>query len=136
MTALTLKSSAASNPISQSSSSPKRRWPTASQSKWRHDDKNSKLQHPSSREYPSLKCREAHRDTAAMAARTQESGRGLCTLHSFSIPKGLCPPAQGCEGRATLGKVRKRVSNPERVVAGAATVSERGKVAATTLSGL
>ncbi len=22
----------------------------------------------------------------------------------FSIPKGLCPPAQGCEGRATLGQ--------------------------------
>jgi hypothetical protein len=22
----------------------------------------------------------------------------------FQIPKGLCPPAQGCEGRATLGR--------------------------------
>src|SRR6266702_5327486 len=32
-----------------------------------------------------------------------ECGCPSCTLHASSIPKGLCPPAQGCEERATLG---------------------------------
>ncbi len=29
-----------------------------------------------------------------------------------SIPKGLCPPAQGCEARATLGNGRKTETTP------------------------
>ena len=41
----------------------------------------------------------------------------LHILDAFSIPKGLRPPAQGCEQRATLGNQIERVSNPERVVA-------------------
>ena len=28
------------------------------------------------------------------------------------IPKGLCPPAQGCEQRATLGELRREVPTP------------------------
>src|SRR5438105_705063 len=31
------------------------------------------------------------------------AGASSCTLRASSIPKGLCPPAQGCEERATLG---------------------------------
>jgi len=38
-----------------------------------------------------------------------------CTLHAVSIPKGLCPPAQGCEQRATLGKVHHGSINLEEV---------------------
>jgi hypothetical protein len=34
-----------------------------------------------------------------------------------SIPKGLCPPAQGCEPRATLGNVVEPTANPNGVVA-------------------
>src|SRR5213594_3635920 len=40
-----------------------------------------------------------------------------------SIPKGLCPPAQGCEERATLGKRRWCEHNPEGVVANVVTTS-------------
>src|SRR5690242_19841019 len=57
-----------------------------------------------------------------------------CTLHVFRIPKGLSPPAQGCEERATLGVECRGRSNPERVAAPAFRPSERK--AATTLSGL
>src|SRR2546427_12555394 len=38
-------------------------------------------------------------------------------LHASSIPKGLCPPAQGGEERATLGVLQRRRFNPEGVVA-------------------
>src|SRR5438094_213587 len=31
----------------------------------------------------------------------------------FPIPKGLRPPAQGCEGRATLGKRTEKSSTPK-----------------------
>jgi hypothetical protein len=31
------------------------------------------------------------------------------------IPKGLCPPAQGCEARATLGDDDKKIANPNGV---------------------
>jgi hypothetical protein len=34
----------------------------------------------------------------------------------FPIPKGLCPPAQGCEARATLGKRVESIVNPNGVV--------------------
>src|ERR1019366_6192525 len=34
-----------------------------------------------------------------------------------SIPKGLCPPAQGCEARATLGTWQSRILNPNGVAA-------------------
>jgi hypothetical protein len=34
----------------------------------------------------------------------------------FSIPKGLCPPAQGCEQRATLGNTRPALPNSKGVV--------------------
>jgi len=40
-----------------------------------------------------------------------ECARGRCTLHAFEAllalqsRQGLCPPAQGCEPRATLGKI-------------------------------
>ena len=39
--------------------------------------------------------------------------RGHCTLHASSIPKGLCPPAQGWEERATLGNGRVCASTPK-----------------------
>jgi len=38
--------------------------------------------------------------------------RSDCTLHKSSIPKGLWPPAQGCEGRATLGGRVNLISTP------------------------
>jgi outer membrane lipoprotein-sorting protein len=49
--------------------------------------------------------------------------------NTFSIPKGLCPPAQGCDPRATLGKQTRQDSNPERVVAmdGSAVSPTRGR---------
>ena len=34
---------------------------------------------------------------------------------SSSIPKGLCPPAQGCEARATLGSTSANLINPNGV---------------------
>ena len=37
--------------------------------------------------------------------------------HHASIPKGLCPPAQGCEARVTLGHRIKFVINPNGVAA-------------------
>jgi len=40
-----------------------------------------------------------------------------CTLHVSSIPKGLRPPAQGCEERATLGKSEGEIVNPNGVAA-------------------
>jgi len=40
------------------------------------------------------------------AAAGPECARPRCTLYAFPIPKGLRPPAQGCEERATLGKGR------------------------------
>src|SRR5438128_546178 len=40
-----------------------------------------------------------------------------CPLRGFPIPTGLCPPAQGCEERATLGKGAKEIGNPNGVVA-------------------
>src|SRR6266699_1039458 len=43
--------------------------------------------------------------------------RARCSLHVLSIPKGLRPPAQGCEQRATLGKVIERNYNPNGVAA-------------------
>src|SRR5260370_42423793 len=58
-----------------------------------------------------------------------------CTLDDSSIPKGLCPPAQGCEERATLGKSAKEPDNPERVAA-LSCCGSIGKCGATTLSGL
>ncbi len=33
------------------------------------------------------------------------------------IPKGLCPPAQGCEERATLGHGSQMETNPNGVAA-------------------
>ena len=35
----------------------------------------------------------------------------------LSIPKGFRPKAQGCEERATLGKTRLEISNPNGVAA-------------------
>ena len=32
----------------------------------------------------------------------------------FPIPTGLCPKAQGCEARATLGEVPKHFPQPQR----------------------
>src|SRR5258708_2157412 len=40
--------------------------------------------------------------------RTTASGRA-----NDPIPNGLCPSAQGCEARATLGKPRQWVSTPK-----------------------
>src|SRR6266850_1983650 len=37
-------------------------------------------------------------------------------MNGFSIPKGLRPPAQGCEERATLGKWNSEIPNPNGVV--------------------
>src|ERR1022692_3782693 len=46
------------------------------------------------------------------------SPSGLAITHKsacrFSIPKGLCPPAQGCEQRATLGKGSSESIQPQR----------------------
>ncbi|SRR5258708_9443496 len=36
------------------------------------------------------------------------AGTSSCGLHAFPIPKGLRPPAQGCEERANLGDGPKR----------------------------
>jgi prepilin-type N-terminal cleavage/methylation domain-containing protein len=47
---------------------------------------------------------------------TTRSGITQVDDHRISILKGLCPPAQGCEERATLGKSSKAQINPERVV--------------------
>src|SRR5258708_5537544 len=44
-----------------------------------------------------------------------ESAKGLRTSHASPIPKGLCPPAQGCEERATLGNGKEGVGNPNGV---------------------
>src|SRR5258708_16344960 len=35
-----------------------------------------------------------------------------CCFGQRRIPKGFCPPAQGCEQRATLGKNRANLDNP------------------------
>src|SRR2546426_3633274 len=35
---------------------------------------------------------------------TPECARSRCSLHAIPIPRGLRPPAQGCEERATLGQ--------------------------------
>jgi hypothetical protein len=43
-----------------------------------------------------------------------ERDRPRCTLHISAIPKGLCPPAQGCEERATLGNSAGRHRQPQR----------------------
>src|ERR1051325_10668561 len=48
---------------------------------------------------------------------TSKRNRSRCNLRAFSIPKGLRPPAQGCEERATLGAKSRYASNPERVAA-------------------
>ncbi len=40
----------------------------------------------------------------------------LFGAHAFPTPKGLWPPAQGCEARATLGGQSWNGFNPERVV--------------------
>src|SRR6266850_99180 len=48
-------------------------------------------------------------------SREMESGRELYALQGSSIPKGLCPPAQGCEERATLGQRCSKIPNPNGV---------------------
>src|SRR5438128_1084922 len=63
-----------------------------------------------------------------------ECGMRNCTLHGSSIPKGLSPPAQGCEERATLGLRWRGDVNPERVVP--AFRSSRQRYSDATLSGL
>jgi len=42
-------------------------------------------------------------------------GYRRCSLQASSIPKGLRPPAQWCEERATLGKHRSGIPNPNGV---------------------
>src|SRR5436190_24197662 len=50
-------------------------------------------------------------------ARDVTDGNGNAAGHYRSpIPKGLCPPAQGCEERATLGKCPRVPLNSEGVV--------------------
>ena len=44
-----------------------------------------------------------------MAKTISESAPPLRILEALSIPKGLCPSAQGCEQRATLGKQSKSI---------------------------
>ena len=45
--------------------------------------------------------------------RFAECGRfDFCSLHDLSIPTGLRHPAQGCEGRATLGAFRRGFTTP------------------------
>jgi light-regulated signal transduction histidine kinase (bacteriophytochrome) len=39
--------------------------------------------------------------------RLNEGATFYFTLPDGSIPKGLCPPAQGCEERATLGQTAR-----------------------------
>jgi len=51
-----------------------------------------------------------------MAARP--GGYRRCSLQASSIPKGLRPPAQGCEERATLGKCSSEIHNPNGVASG------------------
>jgi|SRR6266850_2134063 len=48
-------------------------------------------------------------------SREMESGRELYALQGSSIPKGLRPPAQGCEERATLGERCWEIHNPNGV---------------------
>ena len=45
------------------------------------------------------------------------AGQELSRVDPFPTPTGLCPPAQGCEERATLGVQSRHVFNPERVAA-------------------
>jgi len=45
----------------------------------------------------------------------QTSAWGSRSLEGSSIPKGLCPPAQGCEERATLGQRCSKIPNPNGV---------------------
>jgi hypothetical protein len=58
-----------------------------------------------------------------------------CTLRASPIPKGLCPPAQGSEERATLGVPWRSGFNPERVVPTPFPVQTQ-QGGASTLSGL
>ena len=51
------------------------------------------------------------------SAETKERERAL----EPAIPKGLCPPAQGCEPRATLGEPRHGVPTPSVVPFGGTT---------------
>src|SRR6266566_6886857 len=69
-----------------------------------------------------------------------ESGHLICSAAASdraltTIPKGLRPPAQGCEERATLGKTCLERTNPVRVVP-VPLHSQVRKIWATTLSGL
>jgi len=52
-----------------------------------------------------------------------------------AIPKGLCPPAQGCEERATLGTAGDDDNNPEGVASTCGRLDTQG-IEARTLSGL
>ena len=51
-----------------------------------------------------------------------ECRRPLSALHVSSIPKGLCPPAQGCEPASYPGKTCLRRLNPNGVVASLTTL--------------
>ena len=51
-----------------------------------------------------------------------------------TIPKGLCPPAQGCAARATLGKPLQIITNPNGVVANV-TRDGRNRVAVGNILG-
>jgi len=57
---------------------------------------------------------------------------GLCIPHKSStpspIPKGLCPPAQGCEQRATLGELRWDAPTPMGLPASASPLYRRNPV--------
>ena len=56
--------------------------------------------------------------TATIRSRDFRRGRGRVPEHfcrAWSVPTGLCQPAQGCEERATLGKGRKQSSTATRL---------------------
>src|SRR5258708_3463766 len=74
-------------------------------------------------------------ECGSLPCRSDLAKAGPLRLTPFSILKGLCPPAQGCEERATLGNSPNEGDNPERVVALLCCVPS-GKGVATTLSGL
>ncbi len=64
-----------------------------------------------------------------------ECARSGCTLHAIPIPKGLRPPAQGCEERATLGKGSTEAPTLKGLWQAHAG-SDVGRDGITTLSGL
>jgi|ERR1035441_1255865 hypothetical protein len=55
---------------------------------------------------------------------TSEAAAGM-SVFSPPIPKGLYPPAQGCEARATLGHPGKTVLNPNGVAASTRAVEHQ-----------